>query len=128
MNPIDLITAEDRIKIEQYIREFVDHPGYKWCGVDYYLRFWNDAKSKHLFELFGHQLRISVPVEYKIDKDELEQLIRTMLRKDEEARKFYNAMNDLFSHWSNEYDAISALLSTWTLAQNKLINGVSVWP
>ena len=120
MNPIDLITAEDRIKIEKYIREFVDYPGYRWCGIEQYLRFWNDAKSKHLFELFGHQLRISVPVEYKIDKDELEQLIRKMLRKDEEARNFYNAMHDLFSHWSNEYDAISILLNSWTLAQNKV--------
>lgn len=120
MNPIDLITAEDRSKIENYIREFVDYPGYNWCGIEQYLRFWNDAKSKHLFELFGHQLRISVPVEYKVDKDELEQLVRKMLRKDEEVRKFHNAMDALFPRWTNEYDAISILFSPWTLAQNKV--------
>ena len=80
MRPMDLITAEDSQKIEAYIREFVDYPGVKWCGIEQYLRLWNDAKSKHLFELFGHQLRISVPVEYKIDKDELEQLVRKMIR------------------------------------------------
>ena len=123
MNPIDLISAEDRIKIEKYIREFVDWPGYDWCGVEHYLRFWNDAKSKHLFELFGHQLRISVPVEYKIDKDELEQLIRKMWHEDEAARIFRNTLLNLFPCMSDDYDAVSSLLSPWFLAQNK----VEIW-
>ena len=119
MRPMDLITAEDSEKIEAYIREFVDYPDIKWCGIEQYLRLWNDAKSKHLFELFGHQLRISVPVEYKIDADELEQIIRKMLRHDEEARKFRDALLGQFSHYSDEYDVMNILLNPWHLAKNK---------
>ena len=72
MTPIEALSAEDKQLISDYIKDNVNRDyRTEQADVDYVLRFWNDAKSKHLWKLFGEKLIISIPIEYNIGVHEI---------------------------------------------------------
>ena len=59
MNPIDMLSAQERENIIDYIQSYAGCGG-DGCNVvtdiDYLLRYWNESKSYFLFSLFKNQL------------------------------------------------------------------------
>ena len=59
MNPIDMLSAQERVNIIDYIQSYAGCEGGGYnvvTDIDYLLRYWNESKSYFLFSLFKNQL------------------------------------------------------------------------
>lgn len=71
----------DFSQFDAYRRENTHMRGHReYCDVDTLLRFWRDAKSEYLMNLFGDQLILERSFEYNRNRDELDRAMSDMVR------------------------------------------------
>lgn len=90
-----LLTELDKRKIKSYRKENIWGYSYNEASIEHLLRFWNTAKSLYLEELFGDQLIITRPIEFKEGLDETETHVRDIF-KDSRIRKFYEQICNIY--------------------------------
>lgn len=126
--------SDEEMKLISYFRHnFVDNNfSYHFCSNEYFLRFWEQAKSEHLFKLFNGNLVLTKEVTFKKTSNELSNSIEDLLKGKNEKKtdvfvyyfnnfiKSYDFAKLFSSH--NEYNyarvQLSSLLSVEDLVNN----------
>ena len=86
-NLIDVLTPEDRTKIENYISLYGTTENF--IGLDNWLKYWSPNKIK-MYKLLNNQLIYKVPFQYKKPQAELEIQIRNLTHTHEFPDKLFN--------------------------------------
>lgn len=127
MNPIDMLSAQEKENIIDYIQSYAGCEG-DGCNVttdiDYLLRYWNESKSHFLFPLFKNQLihekRINIEMPTSILNELMIEALYAVGNKD----PFIIQFTDFVEHYIHKhityetYCDISCLLSTNHLCAN----------
>jgi hypothetical protein len=129
----NLLTELDKARIDSYRRNFVEASTPKdFCSIEHLLKPWDAAKSKYLEKLFGDQLIITRPVEFKESISEITQRIYDCVWKDERIKEFRFNIIDVYeersrySDWSSKEHTntcfVRNLFEPATLATNKIVD------
>ena len=131
----DLLTQIDKEKIESYIEHYTyGDRREKRASLDYLLREWNNEKSKYLEKLFGKDLIVTKPIEFKEGSGELNERMETLLWKDARIRTFIatieriysqRADTDIYNFYTKEAKEerfVNCLFSPECLSDNKVLD------
>ena len=123
MTPFEKLTEVDKQKIDRYRKYYTySHKG-EYCSVDHYLRFWNKEKQ-NIFNLFGEELIIEIPISYKSDQEEIVDRLRDIARNNKSFKDFETAISRLFPYnglGNEDHWAIHNILGYDSLAKNAVI-------
>lgn len=97
----DLLTQGDKEKIESYIDHYAYGDQKERSSLDYLLREWNKEKSKYLEKLFGKNLIITKPIEFKEGSGELYERMEELLWRDVRIRDFIMAIERIYAQRSD---------------------------
>ena len=128
----DLLTLKDKQKILSYRDEYgsayrSSEPG---CDIETLLRPWNEAKSQYLESIFGDNLIVTRPVEFKESEDAVRDRMYEYLR-DMRITTFVDTIQDIYyqrakpiedyesKEWQDK-EFVGSLFSAWTLGRNKI--------
>ena len=92
----DLLTDLDEQKIDSYRREFAYAYGSNPAPLEEILGYWNAAKGLYLEKLFGDQLIITRPVEFKEDVYDIEKHISEIFFEDKRIKEFKKAICNIY--------------------------------
>lgn len=126
----DLLTLEDKQKILSYRDEYAYSSHGQACDIETLLTPWNNAKSGYLHKLFGDNLIIKRPVEFKEDIQQIAEHMDELLYSENRICKFISQIKEVYYNrarstgWdSSEHDQkcfINDLFNSWHLAKNKV--------
>lgn len=126
----DLLTLEDKQRILSYRDEYAYSSHGRACNIETLLAPWNNAKSGYLHQLFGDNLIVKRPVEFKEDLQQIADRMDEMVYQENRTYKFIKDIQNIYyerckgKNWdSPEYDHksfVCALFNTWDLAKNKV--------
>ena len=126
---IDLLTKEDKDKIESYISCYTPTNHHlNRAPIDYILRCWNEAKSKYLETLFKDQLIITKPIVFEEDSHELYVKMSELITQDNRIRAFLQKITNIYDFRGYSWDSpetktrhfVNSLCSPETLSANKI--------
>lgn len=130
----DLLTEKDKELINSYRRNYANvYDRGEAASIEKVLSPWNNAKSEYLETLFGDQLIITKPIEFKEGIDDLEERMRELMGCDMRIRSFQQEIMDIYrsrsvdTSWNHPYSRqtnfVSHLFDTYVLAENKVYEG-----
>lgn len=116
---LNLLTKEDMDKIDIYRKEFAaPYSSAKPCSVEQLLQPWNEAKSNYLESLFGENLIVTRPVEFKEGYDEMADRMSDVVYNDNRIYQFRRAIEEIYRNRCQCYDywAIESLQARFVQA------------
>ena len=126
----NLLTVSDKTKILNYRNEYVFSTHNNYCGIEELVEYWNEAKSEYLEQVFGDELIVTKPIEFKESLYEIGDRIDKIVYGDARCSKFrhqlymkYDQMASGTDWGSPERQAtnfVYALFNLNTLAENKV--------
>ena len=127
MSLVDKLTDREKTMIEKYIDAYATYDVQRTASVDHLLRFWDQAKSEYLADMFNGQLMITKPVTFVQGEEELQEQIGKALRDNQDALDFCTTWRDKFG-WSHD-DAMDEQVR-WNLYRmlDHDILARNVWP
>jgi hypothetical protein len=125
-NLINEISAQDRVKIENYINLYGINKD-SFIGLDKWLSDWGKSNIK-LYKLLGNQLIYKKEVAISINDDMLFQRIRELIAENND---FVNAYTKLCDKINEDfdlsyYDLVDLALHTGVLARNEVSNTIKL--
>lgn len=106
----ELITEKEKCIIDDYRYDYA-RGNNEMCAIEHLLRFWKEAKSKYLFDIFGGNLILEKEIEIEVPQAEI-----------------CNQMSQLFQHpWLKKFWKLSVDLNTIDLVKNKLQNDLEIY-
>ena len=127
MNPIDMLSAQEKENIIDYIQSYAGCEG-GGCNVatdiDYLLRYWNESKSYFLFPLFKNQLIHEKRVNIEMPTSILTEMMIETFYKSGDRDPFITQFTEFVERYIHKYVTyetycdLSCLLGTNHLCAN----------
>jgi hypothetical protein len=127
MNPIDMLSAQEKENIIDYIQSYAGCGGYG-CNVttdiDYLLRYWNESKSYFLFSLFKNQLIHEKRVNIEMPSSILTEMMIETFYKSGHRDPFVTQFTEFVERYIHKYVTydtycdLSSMLGTNNLCAN----------
>lgn len=130
MQIFDKLPQEDLDLLHAYLDEYSDGPALPRGDMDYFLRYWDEAKA-NFYHMFGDQFIIKQEVAFERPEEEMESEMFSILysKCSNEVRSFINnykqKITDSFSDYETRYELIRFVDNEKMLVTN-VYNGPSI--